>query len=96
MSEASAETIEKAIVVETVTAGESEYSLWNRETEETLLPTLEKLDIGFISFSPLGKGFLMGKINVTTQFTAGDGRNSLLHFTVEAVNANQALIDVIH
>lgn len=96
LSEASAETIKKANAVEPVTAVESEYSLWTREPEETLLPTLEKLDIGFIPFSPLGKGFLTGKIKATTQFADGDGRNNLPRFTAEAMTANQALIDVIN
>jgi len=95
LSEAGIETIKKANAVEPLTAVESEYSLWTREPENELLPLLEKLGIGFMPFSPLGKGFLTGKINTNTTFAKNDGRSKLPRFTKEALEANQKLLDLI-
>jgi aryl-alcohol dehydrogenase-like predicted oxidoreductase len=81
--------------VQPVTALQSEYSLWWREPEQELLPTCEELGIGFVPFSPLGRGFLTGKIDETTTFEKGDFRSSLPRFSAEARKANQALIDVV-
>jgi aryl-alcohol dehydrogenase-like predicted oxidoreductase len=81
--------------VQPVTAVQSEYSLWWREPEEAVLPTLEELGIGFVPFSPLGKGFLTGSISASTQFHSGDFRNIVPRFTPEARKANQALVDRI-
>ena len=95
LSEAGAGTIRRAHAVQPVTALQSEYSLWTRKPEEEILPTLEELGIGFVPFSPLGKGFLTGKMNENTTFDSGDFRNILPRFTPEALKANQALIDQI-
>jgi aryl-alcohol dehydrogenase-like predicted oxidoreductase len=93
LSEAGAQTIRRAHTVQPVTALQSEYSLWWREPEVEILPTLEELGIGFVPFSPLGKGFLTGTISETTTFGAGDFRNVVPRFTAEARKANQDLID---
>jgi aryl-alcohol dehydrogenase-like predicted oxidoreductase len=95
LSEAGAKTIRRAHAVQPVTALQSEYSLWTRDPEPEILPTLEELGIGFVPFSPLGKGFLTGKINETTTFEATDFRNTLPRFTPEARQANQALVDLL-
>ena len=81
LSEAGVQTIRRAHAVQPVTALQSEYSLWWREPEEAILPTLEELGIGFVPFSPLGKGFLTGKIDETTTFESGDFRNTVPRFT---------------
>jgi aryl-alcohol dehydrogenase-like predicted oxidoreductase len=93
MSEAGAQTIRKAHAVQPVTALESEYSLWWREPEKEILPTLEELGIGFVPFSPLGKGFLTGAINETTAFDSTDFRNVVPRFDLENRKANQVLVD---
>jgi len=95
MSEAGVQTIRRAHAVQPVTAVESEYSVWWRRPEEALLPALEELGIGFVPFSPLGKGFLTGKIDETTTFDSSDFRNIVPRFTPEARKANQALVDVL-
>jgi len=95
LSEAGAQTIRRAHAVQPVTALQSEYSLWWREPEVDILPTLEELGIGFVPFSPLGKGFLTGKIDENTQFDSSDFRNIVPRFTPEARKANQALIKVL-
>jgi aryl-alcohol dehydrogenase-like predicted oxidoreductase len=95
MSEAGAKTIRRAHAVQSVTAVQSEYSLWWRRPEEELLPTLEELGIGFVPFSPLGKGFLTGKIDADTKFDSADFRNVVPRFTREARAANQALVDLL-
>jgi len=95
LSEAGVDAIRRAHAVQPVTALQSEYSLWWREPEQAVLPVLEELGIGFVPFSPLGKGFLTGAINVGTQFTADDFRNSVPRFAAEARQANQALVDRI-
>jgi len=95
LSEAGARTIRRAHAVQPVTAVQSEYSLWWRAPEADVLPTLEELGIGFVPFSPLGKGFLTGKIDASTTFTAGDFRNVVPRFTPEARRANQALVDLL-
>lgn len=95
LSEASVSTIERAHMVQPVTAVQSEYSLWWRDPEKELLPTLEKLGIGFVPFSPLGRGFLTGKIDANTQFEAGDFRSGVPRFTTEARRANQAMVDLL-
>ncbi|KJC58088.1 aldehyde oxidase [Bradyrhizobium sp. LTSPM299] len=95
LSEAGAQTIRRAHAVEPVTALQSEYSLWWREPEQEILPTLEELGIGFVPFSPLGKGFLTGAINDTTTFDSGDFRNIVPRFSQEARRANQALVDLL-
>jgi len=96
LSEASAQTIRRAHVVQPVTAVQSEYSLWWRRPEEEVLPTLKELGIGFVPYSPLGKGFLTGKINENTTFSEGnDIRNTIPRFTPEARKANQALVDLV-
>ena len=95
MSEAGAQTIRKAHAVQPVTALQSEYSLWWREPEKEILPTLEELGIGFVPFSPLGKGFLTGAINENTQFDSNDFRNVVPRFSPEARKANQKLVDVL-
>ena len=95
MSEAGAQTIRRAHAVQPVTAVQSEYSLWWRRPEEQILPTLEELGIGFVPFSPLGKGFLTGKIDEKTQFESGDFRNTIPRFTAENRKANQALVDLL-
>ena len=95
LSEAGAQTIRRAHAVQPVTALQSEYSLWWRRPEQEILPTLEELGIGFVPFSPLGRGFLTGKIEATTTFAPTDFRYALPRFSPEAVKANQALIDVL-
>jgi aryl-alcohol dehydrogenase-like predicted oxidoreductase len=95
LSEAGAQTIRRAHAVLPVTALQSEYSLWWREPEAEILPTLEELGIGFVPFSPLGKGFLTGKIDENTTFDSTDFRNVVPRFTPEARKANQALVDLI-
>src|SRR5712691_5532829 len=95
LSEASADTIRRAHAVQPVTAVQSEYSLWTRTPEEKVIPTLEELGIGFVPYSPLGKGFLTGKINENTKFDNTDFRNTLPRFTPEARKANQALVDLL-
>jgi aryl-alcohol dehydrogenase-like predicted oxidoreductase len=93
LSEAGVETIRRAHVVQPVTALQSEYSLWWREPEKEILPTLEELGIGFVPFSPLGKGFLTGAITENTTFDSSDFRNIVPRFTPEARKANQALVE---
>jgi aryl-alcohol dehydrogenase-like predicted oxidoreductase len=93
LSEAAASTIRRAHAVQPLTAVQSEYSLWYREPEEDVLPTLEELGIGFVPFSPLGKGFLTGKITASTSFDSTDFRNTLPRFNAENRKANQALVD---
>jgi aryl-alcohol dehydrogenase-like predicted oxidoreductase len=95
LSEASEQTIRRAHAVQPVAALQSEYSLFWREPEETVIPTLEELGIGFVPFSPLGKGFLTGKIDSDTKFDSTDFRNSVPRFSEENRKANQALVDVI-
>jgi aryl-alcohol dehydrogenase-like predicted oxidoreductase len=95
LSEAGVETIRRAHAVLPVTALQSEYSLWWREPEQEILPTLEELGIGFVPFSPLGKGFLTGAITEKTSFDSTDFRNIVPRFTPEARKANQALVDVL-
>jgi pyridoxine 4-dehydrogenase len=95
MSEAGASTIRRANAVYPVTALQSEYSLWWREPEAEILPLCEELGIGFVPFSPLGKGFLTGAINADTKFAANDFRNIVPRFSEEARRANQALVDVV-
>jgi aryl-alcohol dehydrogenase-like predicted oxidoreductase len=95
MSEAGAATIRKAHAVQPVAALQSEYSLWWREPEKEILPTLEELGIGFVPFSPLGKGFLTGAINESTKFDSKDFRNVVPRFAEEARKANQHLVDVL-
>jgi aryl-alcohol dehydrogenase-like predicted oxidoreductase len=89
------QTIRRAHAVQSVTALQSEYSLWWREPEEEILPTLEELGIGFVPFSPLGKGFLTGKIDETTTFDGSDFRNTVPRFAPENRKANQALVDLL-
>jgi aryl-alcohol dehydrogenase-like predicted oxidoreductase len=95
MSEAGANTIRRAHAVQPVAALQSEYSLWWREPEEEILPTLEELGIGFVPFSPLGKGFLTGAISHDTQFDKTDFRNIVPRFTAENRKANQTLVDLL-
>ena len=95
LCEAGAQTIRRAHAVQPVTAVESEYSLWWREPEDAVLPTLEELGIGFVPFSPLGKGFLTGKINESTKLDSTDNRNILPRFTPEARKANQVFVDYL-
>jgi aryl-alcohol dehydrogenase-like predicted oxidoreductase len=95
MSEAGVKTIRRAHAVQPVTAVQSEYSLWWRRPEEDLIPTLEELGIGFVPFSPLGKGFLTGKIDETTTFDKTDFRNVVPRFTTENRKANKSLVDLL-
>lgn len=95
LSEAGVANIRKAHAVQPVTALQSEYSLWWREPEQQILPALEELGIGFVPFSPLGKGFLTGKIDESTQFTENDFRNSVPRFNEENRRANRAIVDVV-
>jgi aryl-alcohol dehydrogenase-like predicted oxidoreductase len=95
LSEAGAATIRRAHAVQPVTALQSEYSLWWREPETEVLPTLEELGIGFVPFSPLGRGFLTGKMDENTTFEKGDFRNGLPRFTPEARKANKELVDLL-
>src|SRR5436305_2044272 len=95
LSEAGVQTIRRAHKVQPVTALQSEYSLWWREPEAEVIPTLEELGIGFVPFSPLGKGFLTGKIDAATTFDKADFRNTVPRFTPENRTANQALADLL-
>ena len=95
LSEAGPETIRRAHAVQPVTALQSEYSMWWREPEAEILPLLEELGIGFVPFSPLGKGFLTGAISESTQFDAGDFRNTVPSFTPDARKANTALVELL-
>ena len=95
LSEAAAKTIRRAHAVQPVTAVQSEYSLWWRKPEEEVLPTLEELGIGFVPYSPLGKGFLTGRMEQNTTFDKTDFRSTLPRFTPEALKANQALVDLL-
>jgi aryl-alcohol dehydrogenase-like predicted oxidoreductase len=95
LSEAGAQTIRRAHAIQPVTALQSEYSLWWREPEKSILPTLEELGIGLVPFSPLGKGFLTGAINENTTFDSTDFRNTVPRFTPEARKANQAVVDLL-
>jgi aryl-alcohol dehydrogenase-like predicted oxidoreductase len=95
LSEAGVQTIRRAHAVQPVTALQSEYSLWFREPEAEVIPTLAELGIGFVPFSPLGKGFLTGKINENTKFDSNDFRNIVPRFTPEARKANQTVVDVL-
>ncbi|MGM9509960.1 aldo/keto reductase [Larkinella sp. GY13] len=96
LSEAGAQTIRRAHVVQPVTALQSEYSLWTRQHETEIIPTIEELGIGLVAFSPLGKGFLAGKIDENTKFAEGDIRNILPRYTEEARIANKTLLDLLH
>lgn len=95
LSEPGVKTIRRAHAVQPITAIQSEYSLWWRRPEEDLLPTLEELGIGFVPYSPLGRGFLTGKIDESTKFDKNDFRNAVPRFTPEARKANQALVDLL-
>ncbi|MDB5276311.1 MAG: Pyridoxine 4-dehydrogenase [Ferruginibacter sp.] len=95
LSEAGASTIRRAHAVQPVTALQSEYSLWTRQHEKEIIPTIQELGIGLVAFSPLGKGFLAGKIDETTQFAEGDIRNLLPRYTEEARVANKVLLDLL-
>jgi aryl-alcohol dehydrogenase-like predicted oxidoreductase len=95
LSEAGVQTIRKAHAIQPVTALQSEYSLWWREPEKEIIPTLEELGIGFVPFSPLGRGFLTGKIDENTTFDANDFRNTVPRFTPEARKANQAMVELL-
>src|SRR5207248_4069429 len=95
LSEAGVRTIRRANAVQPVAALQSEYSLWWREPEEEIIPTLEELGIGFVPFSPLGKGFLTGAISKDTQFEQSDFRNIVPRFSPENRDANQAVVDLI-
>jgi aryl-alcohol dehydrogenase-like predicted oxidoreductase len=95
LSEAGARSIRRAHAVQPVAALQSEYSLWTREPEAEIIPTIEELGIGFVPFSPLGKGFLTGKIDVNTSFSSADFRSRIPRFAPEAREANQALVDLI-
>ncbi len=95
LSEAGVQTIRRAHAVQPLTALQSEYSLWWRKPEEEVLPTLEELGIGFVPFSPLGRGFLTGKMNENAVFDSTDLRNTLPRFAPEARKTNQALVDLL-
>ena len=95
LSEPGVLTLRRAHAVQPVTAVQSEYSLWWRSPEAELLPALEELGVGFVPYSPLGRGFLTGKIDASTAFEAGDFRNSLPRFSAEARQANQAMVDLL-
>jgi aryl-alcohol dehydrogenase-like predicted oxidoreductase len=95
MSEAAAQTIRRAHAVQPVTAVQSEYSLWWKRPEAEVLPALEELGIGFVPYSPLGKGFLTGKINESTTFATTDLRSRIPRFTAEARKVNQALVEML-
>jgi aryl-alcohol dehydrogenase-like predicted oxidoreductase len=96
LSEAGAQSIRKAHAVQPVSVLQSEYSLWFRKPENEVIPTLEELGIGLVPYSPLGRGFLTGKINADTKFESNDSRNALPRFTPEALKVNQALIDLLN
>ena len=95
LSEAGVKTIRRAHAVQPLTALQSEYSLWTRTPEKEVIPTLEELGIGFVTYSPLGKGFLTGAMNENTKLDSTDFRSTLPRFTPEAMKANQALIDLL-
>jgi len=95
LSEAGVRTIRRAHAVQPVTAVQSEYSIWFRDPEKQVLPTLEELGIGFVPYSPLGRGFLTGKMNENTNFDSGDFRSSLPRFQPQALKANQAVVDLL-
>ena len=95
LSEAGAKTIRRAHAVQPVTALQNEYSVWTRGPEDEILPTLEELGIGFVSYSPLGRGFLTGKMSADTRFDSKDFRSQLPRFTPEALKANQALVSLL-
>jgi aryl-alcohol dehydrogenase-like predicted oxidoreductase len=95
LSEAGAATIRRAHAVQPVTALQSEYSLWTRDVEAEILPTLDELDIGLVPFSPLGRGFLTGTVSATAEFTPGDMRARMPRFTTENLATNQALVDLV-
>jgi len=95
LSEAGVQTIRRAHAVQPLTAVQSEYSLWWRKPEQEVIPTLEELGIGFVPYSPLGKGFLTGKINENAEFDSSDFRSTLPRFTPEALKSNQALIELL-
>ena len=95
LSEAGVQTIRRAHAVQPLTALQSEYSLWTRTPEKEVIPTLEELGIGFVPYSPLGKGFLTGKIDEHAKFDSSDFRSTLPRFTPEALKSNQALIDLL-
>jgi aryl-alcohol dehydrogenase-like predicted oxidoreductase len=95
LSEAGVQTIRRAHAVQPVTALQNEYSLWTRTPEEEVMPTLEELGIGLVAYSPLGRGFLTGKMDEKTSFDPADFRSSLPRFTPEALKANQALINLL-
>jgi aryl-alcohol dehydrogenase-like predicted oxidoreductase len=95
LSEAGVQTIRRAHAVQPLTALQSEYSLWTRTPEKEVIPTLEELGIGFVPYSPLGKGFLTGAMNENTKLDSSDFRKTLPRFTPEAMKANQALVDLI-
>jgi len=95
LSEAGVQTIRRAHAIQPVTALQSEYSLWTRTPEKEVIPTLEELGIGFVPYSPLGKGFLTGKMDESTTFDSSDFRSTLPRFTPEALKANQALINLL-
>jgi len=96
LSEAGTQTIRRAHAVQPVTALQSEYSLWTREPEAEVIPTLEEFGIGLVPFSPLGKGFLTGKIDDNTTFSSSDFRSRIPRFTPEAMKKNRALVDLLH
>src|SRR5512133_2702007 len=96
LSEAGVETIRRAHAVQPLAALQSEYSLWTRTPEKEVIPTLEELGIGFVPYSPLGKGFLTGKMDESTTFDSSDFRSALPRFTPEALKANQALVDLLN
>ena len=96
LSEAGAQTIRKAHAVQPISVLQSEYSLWTRQHEKEIIPTIEELGIGLVAYSPLGKGFLTGKIDESTQFAEGDIRNILPRYTEEARAANKALLDLLN
>src|SRR5208283_3871885 len=95
LSEAAADTIRRAHAIQPVTALQSEYSLWWRRPEEAVIPSLEELGIGLVPYSPLGKGYLTGKIDENATFDSSDFRSTLPRFTPEALKANQALVDLL-
>jgi aryl-alcohol dehydrogenase-like predicted oxidoreductase len=95
LSEAGAQTIRRAHAVQPVTALQSEYSLWTREPEAEIIPTLEQLGIGLVPFSPLGKGFLTGRIHENTRFSSSDLRGRIPRFTPEAIKKNRAMVDLL-
>jgi aryl-alcohol dehydrogenase-like predicted oxidoreductase len=96
LSEAGVQTIRRAHAVQPVTALQNEYSLWTRTPEKEVIPTLEELGIGFVAYSPLGRGFLTGKMNENTTFDSSDFRSTLPRFTPEAVKANQVLVELLN